>query len=114
MHDLKESGQFEQDADIIFLLYRPSPSDDTLDQEKNRILKIAKYKEGPRGRWPLYFDGPKQTFSVVSEADGKSVLRQLVNAGKKAKSKNRAEATGQQTMSEFQELSAEEAGDIPF
>ena len=114
MHDLKESGQFEQDADIIFLLYRPSPSDDTLDQEKNRILKIAKYKEGPRGRWPLYFDGPKQTFSVMSEADGKAVLRQLVNAGKKAKSKNRAEATGQQTVSEFQELSAEEAGDIPF
>ena len=114
MHDLKESGKFEQDADIIFLLYRPSPSDDTLDQEKNRILKIAKYKEGPRGRWPLYFDGPKQTFSVMSEADGKAVLRQLVNAGKKAKSKNRAEATGQQTMSEFQELSAEEAGDIPF
>lgn len=114
MHDLKESGQFEQDADIIFLLYRPSPSDDTLDQEKNRILKIAKYKEGPRGRWPLYFDGPKQTFSVVSEADGKAVLRQLVNAGKKAKSKNKAEAQGQQTMSEFRELSAEEAGDIPF
>ena len=114
MHDLKESGQFEQDADIIFLLYRPSPSDDTLDQEKNRILKIAKYKEGPRGRWPLYFDGPKQTFSVMTDADGKAVLRQLVNAGKKAKSKNRAEAQGQQTMSEFRELSAEEAGDIPF
>ena len=114
MHDLKESGQFEQDADIIFLLYRPSPSDDTLDQEKNRILKIAKYKEGPRGRWPLYFDGPKQTFSVMSEADGKAVLRQLVNAGKKAKSKNKAEAQGQQTMSEFRELSAEETGDIPF
>lgn len=114
MHDLKESGQFEQDADIIFLLYRPSPSDDTLDQEKNRILKIAKYKEGPRGRWPLYFDGPKQTFSVMTDADGKAVLQQLVNAGKKAKSKNKAEAQGQQTMSEFRELSAEEAGDIPF
>ena len=114
MHDLKESGQFEQDADIIFLLYRPSPSDDTLDQEKNRILKIAKYKEGPRGRWPLYFDGPKQTFSVMTDADGKAVLRQLANAGKKAKSKNKAEAQGQQTMSEFRELSAEEAGDIPF
>ena len=114
MHDLKESGQFEQDADIIFLLYRPSPSDDTLDQEKNRILKIAKYKEGPRGRWPLYFDGPKQTFSVMTDADGKAVLRQLVNAGKKAKSKNKAEAQGQQTMPEFRELPAQQAGDIPF
>ena len=50
----------------------------------------------------------------MTDADGKAVLRQLVNAGKKAKSKNKAEAQGQQTMSEFRELSAEEAGDIPF
>ena len=42
MHDLKESGQFEQDADMIVLLFRPNPKDKDLDQEKNRIFKIAK------------------------------------------------------------------------
>ena len=62
----------------------------------------------------MYFDGPKQTFSVMTDAEGKAVLRQLVNAGKKAKSKNKAETMEQQTISEFRELSTEEAGDIPF
>ena len=46
--------------------------------------------------------------------DGKTVLRQLVSAGKQAKAKARAEARGQQTMAEFQELPACEAKDVPF
>ena len=104
MHDLKESGQFEQDADIIFLLFRPNPTDDALDQDKNRIFKIAKNKEGPRGKWPLYFDGPKQTFSVVTEVDGKTIMRQMTDAGRAAKAKNKARSYAQQTMPEFTEI----------
>ena len=65
MEDLKESGQLEQDADVILLLYRPDPADDTLDQDDNRILKIGKHKEGRRGTWPLAFDGDRQTFTVL-------------------------------------------------
>ena len=65
MQDLKESGQLEQDADVILLLYRPDPADDTLDQDDNRILKIGKHKEGRRGTWPLAFDGDRQTFTVL-------------------------------------------------
>ena len=65
MQDLKESGQLEQDADIILLLYRPDPKDDVLDQDDHRILQIGKYKEGRRGKWPLAFDGDRQTFTVV-------------------------------------------------
>ena len=65
MQDLKESGQLEQDADVILLLYRPNPEDDSLDQDANRILAIGKHKEGRRGKWPLAFDGDKQTFSVL-------------------------------------------------
>lgn len=114
MHDLKETGQFEQDADIIFLIYRPNPKSEDLDQEKNRILSIAKNKEYRRGKWPLYFDGARQTFSIGVGDDGKTVLRQLVSAGKQAKAKARAEARGQQTMAEFQELPASEAKDVPF
>ena len=93
MSDLKESGQFEQDADMIFMLYRPNPKPKDgelkLDQNLHRIFKIAKNKEGPRGTWPLAFDGPKQTFSTVVGDDGKTVMRKLVNAGKAAKQQNR-------------------------
>ena len=114
MHDLKESGQFEQDADLIFLLFRPNPKDEELDQEKNRILKIAKNKEYKRGRWPLYFDGDTQTFSVVTDMSGHKVMRRLVNAGRKAKAKNAAEAPGQQRIGEIVELPDSEAKDLPF
>ena len=93
MSDLKESGQFEQDADMIFMLYRPNPKpkegEMKLDQNLHRIFKIAKNKEGPRGTWPLAFDGPKQSFSTVVGDDGKSVMRKMVNAGKAAKQQNR-------------------------
>lgn len=74
IQDLKESGQLEQDADIILLLYRPDPNDDSLDQDAHRILQIGKYKEGRRGKWPLAFDGDRQTFTVVG-ADGLPLRR---------------------------------------
>lgn len=70
MQDLKESGQLEQDADMIVLLYRPDPEDKTLDQNDNRSLKIGKNKEGRRGTWLLSFDGERQTFALLG-ADGK-------------------------------------------
>lgn len=111
MHDLKESGQFEQDADLILMLFRPGPKSE-LDEETCRILKIAKQKEGHWGNWPLYFDGSRQTFSVL--VDDKRVMRSLVDAGKKAKRKNRVEAKGQQTIAEIVELPPGEAKDLPF
>lgn len=106
MHDLKESGQFEQDADIIYMLFRPNPrNEDGLDEEKHRILKIAKNKEYRRGKWPLYFDGAKQTFSTMVEdgsAQSKKVLRDLQAAGKAARNKNHVD--GQQAMTGFREV----------
>ena len=48
MHDLKETGQLEQDADAVMLLYRPKPGGD-FDPDKTRVLKIAKQKEGRLG-----------------------------------------------------------------
>lgn len=94
MSDLKESGQFEQDADMIFMVYRPSPKKGedgapALDSNRFRNFKIAKNKEGPRGTWLLAFDGPKQTFSTVVDESGRNVIRQLVDAGKAARQKPR-------------------------
>jgi replicative DNA helicase len=84
MHDLKESGQFEQDADTIFLLFSPKPGGD-YDPDKSRIIKIAKNKEGRRGRWPLYFDGEHQTFSVMAGADGRAIARKYSDAARRNK-----------------------------
>lgn len=76
MFDLGESSQFEKDADLILLLYRP-PKDahfvegdkhsESLDPDKTRILRVAKNKEGMRVRLPLAFDGAHQSFYVLSE-----------------------------------------------
>ena len=59
MASLRESGQLEQDADAVLLLYL---EDDRLPNGR-RILKCAKNKEGERFRIMLDFDGRTQRFS---------------------------------------------------
>lgn len=97
MFDLGESSQFEKDADLILLLYRPlegtkfNPNDkdsDTLDPQTTRILRVAKNKEGRWGRWVLYFDGDKQSFSTYAPSLGsrfRELHKQIRDAGKNCK-----------------------------
>ncbi len=62
MRALRGSGQLEQDADAILMLYRPYPED---DKSPARCLDIAKNKIGRRGSIDLEFDGGTQTFYQV-------------------------------------------------
>lgn len=112
MHDLKESGQLEADADMIFMLFRPNPKDEALDHDRHRILKIAKNKEHRQGAWPVYFDGARQTFCTIVEEDGRSrqTLRQLQSAGKAARNRNHIQ--GQQAMGGFKEVRGAAAAEI--
>ena len=118
MFDLGETSQWEKDADLILLLYRPPEGtrfiegdndSEELDPDTTRILRIAKQKEGKRVRLPMLFDGDHQRFSVMAP-DGRYALRKYVAAGREIKEKNRREGIAKQMQ--FPEI--QETGDEPF
>jgi len=59
--DLKESGDIEQDADLILLPFRPSEYDETADQAVADI-HVAKFRHGRTGRVPVRWAGERMTF----------------------------------------------------
>lgn len=81
MSDLRESGQIEQDADMVMILSLEKKD----DPSGNRILHVAKNKEGICPKVLLVFDGKHQTFSKANRSG--DVLGQMVADGKKAKRK---------------------------
>ena len=62
---LRESGQIEQDADVVLMLSLKNRN----KRDGYRVLQVAKNKEGTRPDMVLSFDGEKQTFAKVTEAD---------------------------------------------
>lgn len=89
MASFRESGQLEQDADVALLMWPEDPN----DNRSNRVLKIAKNKDGERGSLNFHFDGAMQTLTPVSD-NGKSVAAYYSNVGRKAKAKKSTEQTG--------------------
>lgn len=66
--DLRESGQIEQDSDIIILLYRPevySPE----DRPGEADLLLAKHRNGRTGDVPLLFKGHFATFASLAREE---------------------------------------------
>jgi len=60
--DLRESGAIEQDADVVFFLYRP---DDEPGPTATVKLLIAKHRNGPTGEIELLFRGDRIKFYSV-------------------------------------------------
>lgn len=94
LHSLRQSGQIEQDADGVMLLYKEEPN----NSRSRRCLKIAKNKDGEAGGIAyLTFDGAKQRFraSVVTQPAPKKRAPEYHQVG-------------------FSELTPSEAGECPF
>lgn len=68
MHDLRESGQIEQDADIIMLLHRPEKYDPN-DRPGEADVDIAKNRDGETGVVTLAFQSPIVRFDNLARRD---------------------------------------------
>lgn len=101
MSSLRDSGQIEQDADVILLLYPADPDNNA----SGRVLKVAKNKEGERFTIDLAFDGAAQ--SLVPD-EGRKVRQKLVNEGRKAR------VRGQTAIQGFEDITETDKEALPF
>lgn len=65
MADLRESGQIEQDADVILFVWR----EDETSSKSPRHLTLSKNKVGQLGQWGIVFDGATQKFLPELKTD---------------------------------------------
>lgn len=72
LSDLRESGAIEQDADQVWLLWRPNLNGGNAGDEPDNIgeLIVAKQRGGQLGVVPLSWDGPTMTYRDRSEIPG--------------------------------------------
>lgn len=62
LSDLRDSGNIEQDADIVMMLYRDDYYDQETDMKNIVEVNIAKHRNGPVGTIQLYFERETSKF----------------------------------------------------
>jgi len=72
LHDLRDSGSIEQDADVVIFLYRERDRD-TNERSNNTQVLVEKHRNGPTGRVELYFNPEQVCFTDVEKADFRGI-----------------------------------------
>ena len=67
LHQLRDSGSLEQDADAVMLLYRPSKEKDVEGEIAPGTLYLAKNRSGPTGKVKLDFHRSTCSFTETME-----------------------------------------------
>ena len=74
MSDLRESGAIEQDADVIFFIYREEVYDSETSKKGIAEILLAKQRNGPIGDFNLTFIGEFTKFeNLIADAYGEGV-----------------------------------------
>lgn len=92
MASIKESGQLEQDADVVLMLHLDKPE----DPASPRVLRAVKNKEGERFRLYLKFDGKHQKFEKLK--DYKQFKRDMARITQEIKEQERYDKMQQMTL----------------
>jgi replicative DNA helicase len=68
LFDLRDSGEIEQDADVVLFLYRDSyyKGEHIVDPTKAEVI-ISKQRNGPLGKLSLHFDSKRTRFETWNE-----------------------------------------------
>lgn len=69
LHDLRDSGSIEQDADVVMFIYREKENMDEQPDFIEAEILIEKHRNGPTGRVMLHFNPHKISFRSIERSD---------------------------------------------
>ena len=111
--NLRESHQLIHDAEAILVM----DLSDLDDYNSNRVLKIDKNKDGPRGRMILAFDAPRMRFSYVppvedSDIQNARARNEKMDENRKRRQEKERRKRGVEGQGSFEDVPDD--GDLPF
>lgn len=69
LHDLRDSGSIEQDADVVMFIYREDRYTKGSDSPNIAEVLVEKHRNGPVGKVKFYFDPQKVSFYSIEKGD---------------------------------------------